>query len=159
VIRTTTWFLVALGLVVALVTAVGVYQARLDERRVIELDGEWRLQHRVLQGPFKSWVYEYRLRLSFDGKRLVGEGETLSVNGHAPGSGERTTLQVVNGMIRRGDVIAWVFERNGERAGRGAIRWHIDGPDLLIGSFATTFHRGASVARRVDPELADAPAG
>jgi hypothetical protein len=50
-------------------------------------------------------------------------------------------------------LIAWFFERNGERAGRGAIKWQVLDDDRLVGTYATTFSRGSSVAlREVGPD-------
>ncbi len=69
---------------------------------------------------------------------------------------ERTTLQVVDGMLRGNRVIAWVFERNGARAGRGAMTWKMAEPGLLVGRWQTTFYSGTAVLARA-PEVASAP--
>lgn len=152
-VRPVTAFLAALATVVVTLAAVAVIQSRLEATPEIDLAGDWLLTHIVQWGPYKSWTFRYRLSLSGgDGARVRGEGETLSVNGRPPAPGERTTLQVVDTLSDRGILIAWVFERNGDRAGRGAIKWRVANENRLVGSFRTTFYRGSSVAQRLDPE-------
>lgn len=150
--RPVTAFLLALATVAMLLAAVAVIQGRFDTRTEIALDGEWNLHQLVQWGPYKTWNFHYRLNLREEHDRLRGEGMTLAVNGSSPGPLEQTTLQVVDGMRERGQVIAWIFERNGERAGRGAIKWRVVDENRLVGTFATTFYRGASVAQRVADE-------
>lgn len=147
--RPVTGFLLALAAVVTVLAAVAVVSSRLDATSDIGLDGEWELYHLVQWGPYKTWSFRYRLRVREQDGRLRGEGETLAVNNRGPGPRERTTLQVVDGMRKRGQIIAWVFERNGDRAGRGAIKWRVADDNRLVGTFATTFYRGASVAQRI----------
>jgi hypothetical protein len=148
-VRPVTAFLAALAAVVLGLAAVAVIQSRFEGASTVDLDGDWLLTHIVQWGPYKSWTFRYRLRLADDGARVTGDGETLSVNGRPPMPAERTTLQLVNIVRDRGSIIAWVFERNGDRAGRGAIKWRAAGEDRLVGSFRTTFYRGSSVAQRV----------
>ncbi len=148
-VRPVTAFLLALAAVAMLLATVAAIHSRFETTTEVALDGEWELHHLVQWGPYKSWSFEYRLSLRELNGRLRGEGETLAVNGQRPGPGQQTTLQVVDGMRERGEVIAWFFERNGERAGRGAIRWRVADENRLVGTFATTFYRGASVAQRV----------
>jgi hypothetical protein len=142
-------FLLSLSGVVLLLVVVAVIQSRLDSTPEIALDGDWELQHQVQWGPYKSWRFHYHLSLREEGGRLRGEGRTLAVNGVSPVAGEQTTLQVVDGLRDRGQIIAWVFERNGDRAGRGAIKWRVVDDNRMLGIFATTFYRGVSVAQRV----------
>ena len=142
-------FLSSLAAVVMLLALVAVIHSRLDATPEIPLDGDWELHHLVQWGPYKSWSFRYRLSLREQDGRLRGEGATLAVNQQSPGLGEQTTLQVVDGMRDRGQIIAWVFERNGERAGRGAIKWRVADENRLVGTFATTFYRGVSVAQRI----------
>jgi hypothetical protein len=148
-VRPVTAFLAALAAVVLGLAAIAVIQSRLEGAATIELEGDWLLTHIVQWGPYKSWTFRYRLRLTGDSDGAQGQGETLSVNGRPPGPGERTTLQVVKTLRDRGYLLAWIFERNGERAGRGAIKWRVASEDRLVGSFRTTFYRGASVAQRL----------
>jgi hypothetical protein len=158
-LRPVTAFLVALTAIVVLLAAVAVVQTRLDQGPALELDGEWELAHRVQWGPYKSWTFDYRISLERTGEGITGNGETIAVNGDPPGPGQRTTLQVVNGMRERGKIIVWFFERNGDRAGRGAIKWRVADENRLVGTFATTFYRGASVARRIAEPAQPASAG
>ncbi|NBC49444.1 MAG: hypothetical protein GVY22_16015 [Gammaproteobacteria bacterium] len=151
-VRPVTAFLMALAAIVLALAAVAVIQSRIESIPTIDLEGDWLLTHLVQWGPYKSWTFRYRLSLSGEGIAVSGEGETLSVNGRPPGPRERTTLQVVETILDKGYVIAWVFERNGERAGRGAIKWRVASDNRLVGSFRTTFYRGASVAQRLIPE-------
>ncbi|MCF7990667.1 MAG: hypothetical protein K9M02_09510 [Thiohalocapsa sp.] len=148
--RSATTFLAALAAVVLVLASIAALQTRFAEERTLDVAGDWTLSHQVRRGPFKGWTFDYRLHIEEDGGRLRGTGKTVAVNGRAPRDGERTTLQVIDGMQRRGSIIAWVFERNGERAGRGALRWRADSDDLLIGTFVTTFYRGVSVAQRIE---------
>ena len=147
--RPVTALLLALAAVAMLLAGVAVIQSRLDTASKIALDGEWDLHHLVQWGPYKTWSFHYRIILREEHGRLRGEGVTLAVNGNSPGLREQTTLQVVDGMRERRQIIAWIFERNGERAGRGAIRWRVVDENRLVGTFATTFYRGISVAQRV----------
>jgi hypothetical protein len=142
-------FLMALASVGMLLAAVAVIHSRLDRTPDIALDGDWELHHQVQWGPYKDWSFDYRVTLREQDQRLRGEGATLAVNGGVPGPREQTTLQVVDGVRERGQIIVWVFERNGDRAGRGAIKWRVADQDRLIGTFATTVHRGVSVAQRL----------
>ncbi len=153
-------FLLALAAVVMLLAMVAVIHSRFDATPEVALDGDWELHHLVQWGPYKGWSFHYRLRLREQGRRLRGEGATLGVNRQSPGPGEQTTLQVVDGIRDRGQIIAWVFERNGDRAGRGAVKWRAVDKNRLLGTFTTTFYRGVSVAQRVsDPTLADTDTG
>ena len=147
-IKSLTAFLAALLAVVSVLSAAAVIQTRLSAPSLNELAGDWRLSQQVTWGPFKDWVFDYELRLRDVGGRLRGEGETILVNGRPPRPAERTTLQVVDGMLRGNSVIAWVFERNGERAGRGAITWKLAEPGLMVGRWQTTFYSGRTVATR-----------
>ncbi|MBK1619623.1 hypothetical protein CKO42_14480 [Lamprobacter modestohalophilus] len=142
-------FLLSLAGVVLLLASVAVVQSRFDSTPNIALDGDWDVHHLVQWGPYKSWRFHYRLSLREQDGRLHGEGVTLAVNGGRPGVREQTTMQVVDGVRERGQIIAWVFERNGDRAGRGAIKWRVADANRLVGTFATTFYRGASVAQRI----------
>lgn len=151
-VRPVTAFLMALGTIVLVLAAVAVIQSRIESIPTIDLEGDWLLTHLVQWGPYKSWTFRYRLNLTGEGIAVRGQGETLSVNGRPPGPGERTTLQVVETILDKGYILAWVFERNGDRAGRGAIKWRVASENRLVGSFRTTFYRGASVAQRVIPE-------
>lgn len=143
-------FLLALAAIVMVFASIAVVQRRFDASPDVALEGQWKLYHLVQWGPYKSWSFEYLLKLREDDGHLRGTGTTLAVNGEGPGPREQTTLQVVDGMRERGQIIAWIFERNGDRAGRGAIRWRIVDQNRLVGTFATTFYRGAAVAQRVD---------
>lgn len=147
--RPVTAFLRALAALAMLLAAVTVIHSRFDTSAEIVLDGAWELHHLVQWGPYKSWSFRYRLNLRGEHGHLRGQGATVAVNGSEPSSGEQTTLQIVDGTRERGQIIAWIFERNGERAGRGAIRWSVANEDRLVGTFATTFYSGASVAHRV----------
>ena len=149
-IKSFTAFLGALLAVILVLAATAVIQTRLTAPSLEELDGEWHLSQQVTWGPFKDWVFEYRLRLRDVDGRLRGEGETIRVNGQPPGPAERTTLQVVDGMLRGNNVIAGFFERNGSRAGRGAMKWKIVEPGLLVGRWQTTFYRGTAVMTLAD---------
>ncbi|MBK5938648.1 hypothetical protein [Halochromatium roseum] len=155
-IRPLSAFLLSLAGVVLLLASVAVVQSRLDTTPYIALDGNWDIHHLVQWGPYKTWSFHYRLSLREQRGRLYGEGVTLLVNGDRPGAREQTTLQVVDGVRERGQIIAWVFERNGDRAGRGAIKWRVVDANRLVGTFATTFYRGASVAQRVVADAVDA---
>jgi hypothetical protein len=146
--RTLTSFLAALTAVVLILAGTAVLQSRLTPAPVIDLDGRWRIAHTVTWGPFKSWVFEYDVRLLEMPGGFSGRGETVAVNGRPPRAGERTSLDIVRGLDDGGALIGWFFERNGERAGRGALKWRVLDQDRLVGTFATTFYRGASVARR-----------
>jgi len=140
-------------MVVLTLAAVAVIQSRIGSGPAIDLAGDWLLTHIVQWGPYKSWTFRYRLSLSGEeGAPVTGNGETVSVNGRPPAPGERTTLQVVDTLHDRGFVIAWVFERNGDRAGRGAVKWRVANGNRLVGSFRTTFYRGSSVAQRLAPK-------
>ena len=91
----------------------------------------------------RSYAQALRLRYSDDPEiaalsHTLLQGETIRVNGRPPRPEERTTLQVVDGMLRGNRVIAWVFERNGARAGRGAMTCKMAEPGLLIGRWQTT---------------------
>ncbi|MGB5736669.1 MAG: hypothetical protein WBM40_19750 [Thiohalocapsa sp.] len=145
-----TVFTVALLAVILVLAAAAVIQTRLAAPSLASLAGEWRLSQQVTRGPFKDWVFEYQLRLRETGGRLRGEGETILVNGRLPRPAERTTVQLVDGMLRGSSVIAWVFERNGARAGRGAMRWKIAEPNLLVGHWQTTYYSGTTVMVRAD---------
>lgn len=150
--RSATAFLAALAVVILVLASIAALQTRFGAESNVDPSGEWALSHQVRRGPFKGWTFDYRLHIEVEDGRLRGMGETVAVNGRPPREGERTTLQIVDGMERGASMIAWVFERNGERAGRGAIRWRADSRDLLIGTFVTTFYRGVSVAQRIGPE-------
>ncbi|MEA3639139.1 MAG: hypothetical protein VBE63_04260 [Lamprobacter sp.] len=149
--RPVTAFLLALASVVMLLAGVAVIHSRFDASTGagILLDGDWELHHLVQWGPYKGWRFQYQLTLSEQDGRLYGEGVTLAVNDHSPGPREQTSLQVVDGVREHGQIIAWIFERNGDRAGRGAIKWRVVDEHRLVGAFATTFYRGASVAQRI----------
>jgi len=153
-IRAVSGFLGALTAVVVVLVLVAVVQTRLESRPVGALAGDWLITHTVEKGPYKSWSYEYRVTLEARGRGFVGKGETIAVNGRPPRNGERTTLDIVRGMRRGDNLIAWFFERNGERAGRGAIKWRQFDADRLVGTYATTFSRGTSVALRERTEQA-----
>lgn len=155
-IKTLTAFLGALLAVILVLAATAVIQTRLAAPSLDELGGEWHLSQQVTWGPFKDWVFEYRLRLREVDGRLRGDGETIRVNGRAPRLEERTTLQVVDGLLRGSSVIAWVFERNGARAGRGAMTWKVAEPGLLVGHWQTTFYSGTAVLTRA-AAVASAP--
>lgn len=142
-------FLLTLAAVVMLLAAVAVIQSRFDTTTDIALDGHWELYHLVQWGPYKDWSFRYQLQLSEQDGRLQGEGETIAVNDGKPGPRAQTSLQLVEGLRRRDQIIIWIFERNGDRAGRGAIKWRVADENRLVGTFATTFYRGASVAQRV----------
>jgi hypothetical protein len=150
--RPLTLFLAALAAVVIGLATVAVIQSRLDATVNVDLEGDWLLTHVVQWGPYKGWTFRYRLHLERTDGALRGGGETLSVNGHQPGPRERTTLDVVRTLRDRGTLTAWLFERNGERAGRGAIQWRLSDPNRLVGTFRTTFYRGASVAQRIEAQ-------
>jgi hypothetical protein len=152
--RTLTGFLGALLVVVLGLMVVAVVQTRLEARPDIDLNGEWHIAHRVEQGPYRSWTFEYRVLLTERDDGFVGQGETIAVNGRPPRLPEQTTLDIVRGMRDGRSLIAWFFERNGERAGRGAIKWQVLDDDRLVGTYATTFSRGSSVALR---EVGEAP--
>jgi len=147
-LRAITAFLGALTAVALVLVVIAVVQARLASSADIDLDGEWRLAHRIEKGPYKAWTFAYRVRLTEQPGGFTGRGETIAVNGRAPEPHERTTLDIVRGVIDEGSLIAWFFERNGERAGRGALKWRIVDDDRLVGHYATTFSSGASVALR-----------
>jgi hypothetical protein len=147
-IRTVTGFLGALAAIVLVLAVVAVVQTRIEQRPDIELDGQWRLAHTIEKGPYKTWTFEYDLTLSERDGGFVGHGETVAVNGRPPKPHEQTTLDIVRGMVEGRSLIAWFFERNGERAGRGAIKWQVLDADRLVGTYATTFSAGASVALR-----------
>jgi hypothetical protein len=154
-------FLVALATIAMSLALVAGVQARLGGAAALDPGGEWLVTHRVQWGPYKDWIFRYRIGLRFEDGQLRGTGETVSVNGRPPREGERTTLQIVDGLWNRGCLIAWAFERNGARAGRGALRWRVADGGRLVGTFTTTFHRGSSVAQRADvggPGAAAAPA-
>jgi len=155
-IKSFTAFLGALLAVILVLAATAVIHTRLTAPSLNELDGEWHLSQQVTWGPFKEWVFEYGLRLRVVDGRLRGEGETIRVNGRPPRPDERTTLQVVDGMLRGNRVIAWVFERNGARAGRGAMTWKMAEPGLLVGRWQTTFYSGTAVLAQA-PDVASAP--
>lgn len=143
-------FLVALGTIAMSLALVAGVQTRLGGAAELDPGGEWLVTHRVQWGPYKDWIFRYRIGLRFEDGQLRGTGETVSVNGRPPREGERTTLRIVDGLWNRGSLIAWVVERNGARAGRGALRWRVADGGRLVGTFATTFHRGSSVAQRVE---------
>lgn len=147
-----TLFLGALALIVVGLAAVAVIQSRLETGPEVELIGEWRLTHIVQWGPYKGWTFDYLVRFTDTDGEVRAQGETRFVNGQPPGPDERTTLDVVRTLTDRGNIIAWFFERNGVRAGRGAIKWRVFDQNRLLGTFRTTFYRGASVAQRVEAE-------
>lgn len=147
-IKSLTAFLTALLAVILVFSAAAVIQTRLRAPSLDEVTGDWRLSQQVTWGPFKDWVFDYEVRLREVGGRLRGEGETILVNGRPPRVEERTTLQVVDGLLRGNSIIAWIFERNGVRAGRGAITWKLAEPGLMVGHWQTTFYSGRTVASR-----------
>jgi hypothetical protein len=155
-IRTVTGFLGALAAVVTVLAAVAVVQSRLDAGTAIDLTGPWLVTQTVERGPNKSWTYQYRVTMEPRGDGFVGKGETVAVNGRPPGPGERTTFDIVRGMQNGRSLIAWFFERNGDRAGRGAVKWRLLDVDRLVGTYATTVSRGTSVAVRETSEQAAA---
>jgi len=158
-IRTVTGFLGALTTIVVVLAVVAVVERRIEQRPDIDLDGQWRLAHTIEKGPYKTWTFEYDLTLAERDGGFVGQGETVAVNGRPPEPHEQTTLDIVRGMVEGRSLIAWFFERNGERAGRGAIKWQVLDPDRLVGTYATTFSAGSSVALRASDAPSQPTAG
>lgn len=147
--RSITGFLGGLAAIVAMVAAVSMVGPRLTRDTPLDLTGTWRVADVVRRGPYKTWRFEYELRLVQDGDAFSGGGTVVAVNGRAPRPGEAGRIEIVRGLIDQRVVLGWYTETGDGLDARGAYRWRVEDADTLIGTFATTVSAGVSSARRL----------
>lgn len=122
---------------------------------VPDLSGAWLVTntiHETTRGAFRGMRIGFRVWLRQDGRRVIGVGRKLTVDGRPVARGERTPI-ALDGSIQGDEVVARFVEKGHRRTTRGTFRWRLS-PDgaRLVGSFESTAaaSRGPSSARRDD---------